>query len=131
MGYCFLIGGTYAVSLKLGSPNKDFFWPQAIPTTIFASGVMGLFVSLESVWNEKMSPQAKHIAATLGELTFGVYLIHPFFVNTFGKLPIGTYVLASNAGSHLSMFVVTVIFFAASLSLCYVLSKIPLLKRTV
>jgi surface polysaccharide O-acyltransferase-like enzyme len=131
MGYCFLVGSTYAVSLKLGSPNKDFFWPQAIPTTIFTAGIMGLFVSLESVYKEKMSLCAKRIAAVLGELSFGIYLIHPFFVNMFGKLSIGTYTMATNSGSHLSMLVVAIIYFVASLSLCYVLSKLPLLRKTV
>jgi surface polysaccharide O-acyltransferase-like enzyme len=131
LGYCFLVGGTYIVSLKLGAPNKDFFWPQAIPTTIFTAGVMGLFVSLESALNARIPPRVKKIIAVLGELTLGIYLIHPFFVNVFRRLPLGPLTLATNSGSHLNMFAIAAIYFISSLSLCYTLSKIPALRRVV
>ena len=129
-GYFAIVFSSYYMSLSNDSPSKDFFKMGSVPVIIFAVSIFILCLSLEDVFQQLPNKVSALIGKVSG-LTMGVYLSHKLFQELVGPIKVGPVVLGTNEGSSWDMFLCSVIYFFASVALCFVLSKIPYIKRIV
>lgn len=76
----------------------------------------------------KMQIKPRKMVLLLSNCTWGVYLIHPFFINVAVKLFKIDFLTTM---PYIKLFLFTVIIFCLSLLSTYVLRKIPLVKKLV
>ncbi|RKN82185.1 acyltransferase [Paenibacillus ginsengarvi] len=105
---------SYYMSVKFEKSYFSFFEQIRFPVLIFSIGVFSLFYSLEQRLRS-VPNKIKILIRKLSTLTLGVYFVHPLAISLFG-----------NSG-----IISLMVNFIASFLFCYVLSKVPYLRRMV
>ncbi|WPR95477.1 acyltransferase family protein [Klebsiella aerogenes] len=110
---------TCIISKIIKSPSQAFF---VYYSPFIASGAFSLFVIFDriNIKNNRISKFISHIS----KLTLGVYLIHPILIDYF-KINI------LESRSVYSLLIMTIIIFVASSVIIFLISKVPLIKKTV
>lgn len=93
------------------------------------SNVLAIFIvaSLFSVLKNNQKLKSKLIISKMGKLTLGVYLIHFIIEKTLLKFGINANMINPILGNILVTLIIAVI----SYLLCFIISKIPIIKKTI
>ena len=127
-GYLLTVISSYYLSTHFLSPRKDFFETQRIPVIIYCSSIFALFVCSFSNINTKL----KLIFSELGNLSFGIYLIHPLLMALIKDIHLtGPIAFTINKGGNFNMFLGAVFYFVLSGVIIFFISKIPLVKKLI
>lgn len=100
------------------NPYNEEFEYLSLGVAVMAMSVFGLFTFIKSNQNKAV--------LTLSNATWGIYLIHPFFINLIIKF-LKIDMLSEFAYIKLLIFFIVV--FALSFVTTYILRKIPLIKK--
>ena len=130
-GFLVTVLFTLYVSLRDGVPNKVFIsCIGSIGVVLMAMGLFGLGYALEP--KLQTCPNVlKRLLLTLGESSFGIYLIHIAVMHLYNHGTIPFLPLYSNEGNLLQMFIGAIIYFAASALLCWCGKQIPGVRKIV
>lgn len=128
--YYLLFVCTYVISQVAKQPRKDFFGGDKLPVMLFAISVFCLMYSYEGRL-QKISQKMKKIIATVASVSMGIYFVHPLVMHFVGNIKILGIEFTNNQGSIVSMFLGAVVYFIVSFVICYIASKIPVLKKLV
>ena len=117
---------TAIISKKNGYPTQTFYG-YLMPNVLgMAVAVYIFFKKRVSKW--KFSERMKKIIVKISQISFGMYLIHDFFIILFSKyLNITT--MSFNA--IISVPFITICVFALSMFVVYLLSKIPYVNKYI
>ncbi len=115
--------GTNRLSLPAGEIVGTFKGYLNFPAVIQAVGVMIFFKYCP--WERFLSDNSQKALKNVAKYTFGIYLIHMYLVE---QLPILTGV---NSSSFWWRTLGAVLMFGISAGICWVISKIPVLKKCV
>ena len=117
---------TAAISKKNGYPTQTFYG-YLMPNVLgMAVAVYIFFTKRVSKW--KFSEKMKKIIVKISQISFGMYLIHDFFIILFSRyLNITT--MSFNA--IISVPFITICVFALSMFVVYLLSKIPYVNKYI
>ncbi|TXE34112.1 acyltransferase family protein [Serratia marcescens] len=102
-----------------GQPSQAFF---VYYSPFIATASISLFMLFERL-TVKNNAFSKAINST-AKLSLGIYLIHPVFIDIFKPM------ILESTSLHLLLFM-TMIIFVISGSITFLLSKIPIIKKTV
>ncbi|HBV68430.1 MAG TPA: hypothetical protein DEF04_09755 [Clostridiales bacterium] len=116
---------TNIISMRAGKADSTFYSYFA-PNVATASIALFLFFKYE-VSKIRFNKNTVKIISMLSDSSFGIYLIHDFFIMLMLKAGIDTL----NYNVVLSVPLVAVTIFAASFAASFIIGKIPLLKRMV
>lgn len=114
--------GTTALSFADGALNSTLKGYNNFPAVL--QGV-GVFIAFKYIPWEKILKKGKYLFLSMSKYTFGVYLIHMFFVsNAPVMLGIDTASILWRIGGAVLIFIICEI-------ICVGISKIPVLKRII
>ncbi len=122
-GLIFTVIFTYLMSNDMGKTYmlayRNFFFNNVL----FSSAV---FVFIKSKFSKvQFSEKKAKVLSTLSSLTFGVFIIHPFFIEVFRtELP-------ENMAESFKILMFWLIVLTITFALCFVISKIPVLKKLI
>ncbi len=122
LGAAVTIGGTRALSVRAGAFNDILFGYFSPNVACMAVAVFVLFRYVLGVSDERSRRQR---LGGLAKITFGVYLVHDFFIQLLRHFGITTL----SFSPALSVFVLSAGVFLASVLVVWPLSKVPLLGR--
>lgn len=120
--YIITIYGTYWISMEKGQPNETFF-RYFLPTT-YCAGI-GIYVFIQHF---RLPPSAVKIMKHIAPLTFGVYLLHDYFL-TYFLLDLG-WIDWEISPLYSIPWTVCAVFFSA-LPLVFLLRKIPIIGKWI
>ena len=122
VGFLTQFFGTNFLSLSSGEIVQTFKGYLNFPAVLQSVAVFTLF---KYSCRKLKSNKIERICLKLSKYTFGVYLTHYYFVD---KLPL---LMNINAGSIYWRTIGAIFIFIISTILCYVLSKIPMLRKCI
>lgn len=120
----FTIVATYFFSVYKGYASEAFYNYLIINTLLVAVAIFTLFKNRIS--KIKTSNKFNNIVIKISKLTFGVYLVHDFFIIFFSMLEINSSIPLS-----LATPIIAIIIFILSLICSYIISKIPILNKYI
>ena len=115
--------GTYAISLRAGQLAEAFYSARSLAVLAMSVAV---FVSARAMW-PAATRKENRLLKTVAECSFGVYLIHDFFLVFLGGRGF-TPALFSRAVSPL---LVNLAYFCLCLGAVYLIRKIPLARKYI
>lgn len=115
--------GTNRLSLPAGEIVGTFKGYLNFPAVLQAVGVMIFFKYCP--WEKFLSDNCQNILNNVTKYTFGIYLIHIYLVE---QLPI---LIGVNSSSFWWRTLGSVLIFGISASICWMIAKIPVLKKCV
>lgn len=123
LGWFIQFEGTNILSLNSGELTTTFKGYTNFPAVLQAVGIFVLF----KYWRFKghLKRLIENICSKLSKYTFGVYLIHFYLVD---KVPGLINVDSSSIGWRT---IGPIFIFAISVVLCYIASKIPIIRKTI
>lgn len=86
-----------------------------------------LVVTIFCFFKEKWNSKSEGIISILGDLSFGIYLIHFFVEKLLLKLDINAYLINAVVGNLFTTFII----FEISAVICYGISRIPYVKKLI
>ncbi|MFV8985358.1 acyltransferase [Serratia fonticola] len=110
---------TIIISNYLGSPSQAFFVYYSPFIAIATVSIFLLFIKIDI-----QHSKATHLIKFISDLTLGVYLVHPIIIDYF-KIQI------LNSTNALSLLGMSFFIFIISLLITLIISKTPILKKTV
>lgn len=114
---------TQVVSLKLNAPTT-LFYSYLAPNVVLTSAALFLFFK-NHLAKINWGPNGLKVISLLSTLSFGMYLVHDFFIILATKIGLTT--LAFNA--LLAVPAIAVFVFTGSFIVAYLLAKLPVIKR--
>lgn len=114
---------TSLVSLKINAPTT-LFYSYLAPNVVLSSAALFLFFK-NHISKINWGPRGLKVISLLSGLSFGMYLVHDFFIILAAKLGLTT--LAFN--SFLAVPAIAIFVFMGSLIFAYLLSKLPIIKK--
>lgn len=112
-------------SKMLNKPISNFF-NEFYPNIVFYS--VFIFIVVKEVCSKiNFKDKAKKIIGTIGKNIFGIYLVHMLVKDFFDVFNINA--LMGNA--YISIPIVLLLTFIGSLTITYIISKIPIIKRII
>lgn len=117
---------TYIKSLQDGAINQDMY-AYLLPTTALTATAVFLFFK-NKVSKIKVSKKAEKVILLFSKVSFGMYLVHDFVIiflfKTFNLTPQAVNFIAAAP-------VITLVVFAISFVIVFVINKIPVLNRYI
>lgn len=114
--------GTSFVSIRAGK-GVELFYENMSPVTMMEAVMV--FVLVKSVWEERpLSQRCTRIVTELSSCTFGIYLLHAFMIRLCDMAGLTTFMSPA-----ISIPLVSVIVFIASLIVVYLLRRIPVFRK--
>lgn len=122
--YILTVEMTIRYSQQLGEPSGYFCDPASLTILCMAAAV---FLFAKHAFSQtSFSGRSKRILLRLSASSFGVYLVHPFFIERLQiTLPASPVYLIAG------MPLLALLIYALSLCVSLILSRIPVLKKTV
>lgn len=120
----FTIFATCFISLKNGVANP-FFYDYLLPNTLFISSMVFILFKFK-FQNGLKNNIINNIVLTLSKHSFGIYLIHDFFIIILSKLGIN-----SSINPILAVPFITLLIFILSYFSIWLLSKIKFLNKVI
>ena len=116
-------GLTYFYSLKMGKPDYRFFNYLNFNVLLESTAV---FVLLSNI---KLNPgeKTKKLILNLSKYSFGVYLIHPLFIDILNRHGLST----SSFNPFVSVIALALIVYFVSLIISAIINQMPLLKKYI
>lgn len=121
--FVLIIIGTYAVSAIAGEA-RDYFYAYTTPFVLIIS--VSVFI-LAKDYFLKGHRHCSSAISTISAVSFGIYLIHPLFINMMVATPF----FSTPAYALLTVPVVSIIVFLVSFAASWVLNRIPGLRRYI
>ena len=115
--------GTNRLSLPAGEIVGTFKGYLNFPAVMQAVGVMIFFKYCP--WKKILNKDSQSALKSVAKYTFGVYLVHEYLVEQLPRL------IGINSSSFWWRTGGAVLMFGISTSICWVISKIPILKRCI
>lgn len=117
-----IVGTVVISSTPAGADSRLLGYLQ--PNVVFMA--VSVFLMMKQIFEEnEFSEQVRKVIAGLSDLCLGIYMIHTFVQN---KL---TDVGLTSVSFHglFSVPVITIIIFICSMICCYLISKVPVMKK--
>lgn len=125
VGAFITMAGTYYFSLKQGF-GYEMFYEYTMPNNVLVS--IGVFLFFKyNINEEKLSSGIKRGILTLSKLSFGVYLLHDFFI--YAMRAVG--ITSNTICPLLSIPLFSIVIFLLSNAVVFIISKIPILKKYI
>lgn len=113
------IFGTYYLTIRDNAINSTYKGYNNLPCVVYSLGVFILIKNISSKANNKIIG----LFTSLSKYTFGIYLIHIFVINGFERIT-----GLDNTSLLYRLIVPFIIFFVAA-GICWIIKKIPVIKR--
>jgi hypothetical protein len=132
LGYALIVVLSWALEDSTGMPPQYFLGHLRFPDILFGSCVFLLFYSLKNQF-ASLGQKGRKILSTLSGISLGIYLVHPlmgWMIRDFSFLKnngISEFLLQTPQGNII--YILTT--FLASISLCFIMSQIPSVKKLV
>lgn len=127
MSFVILVSGTIYLSRRNGAATEMLFDNTSCFVILMATA---MFILIKEMINEKnFSNKFISVVKKLSSLTFGVYLVHEFFIYYTYPYYFGFSLDYTLTYSGIRIFVVTLFVAIASFLLSYLLSYIPFVKK--
>ncbi len=118
----FIIYSTWVMTVSSNSMDATFYYINGFPVLI---GAIGLFVFVKHAnWGH---PFVRLIGAT----TTGIYLMHYIVIDLAKRGLFGVRLSATNPNPYIGIPITSIVVFAVSSLITWVLLKIPVVRRTV
>lgn len=127
MGYSLTVVSSYYISIKNGTPQKDFFQYSRIPVIIFSVSIFMFFVSLEP-WLQNRKKKVKKIISEVASLTMGIYFSHVIIKEFLGNK---LWLFTDNSGRNITMLLGAILYFTVSVMVCFIIANIPYINKIV
>jgi surface polysaccharide O-acyltransferase-like enzyme len=115
-------------TLYLYSKDTSVYAYISPSTVILSVGIFSLFLNLDKTFNA-LSARAKKLVAEISNLIFGVYLLLTLAVQVFTR--INFTIPHTSLPTIIDLPLVAFIFFICILSIVFLLSRIPYLKKII
>lgn len=126
LGVIFTIGATFGLSNWLNLPMGCFLGNLTLNTFIVSVAVFTFFK--QHLNKPVNSPKTQNLIMFISKCTFGVYLIHPFFIEALNKF---ANINTLSFNPIISIPVISIVVFLASLMVSILFNKIPVLNKWI
>jgi len=126
---CFLGSGLIALRFN---QFPALFYDNAAPNVALYAASFFIIAKEASPWIEAhLNAGTKGLVLSLSSASFGIYLIHPVFIDIFNHGRLGLVLNATIGHSAWSIPVTSIVIYVCSFLAVLGIQKIPLLKKTV
>lgn len=123
LGFAFVFGGTYAMSMRTGSLYQNFLEGMSIGVALMAAGIFGTIKAIDI----KLSGAVSFAVTYISKASFCIYLVHIFFIYIF--LLFGFSVTAIPC--IISIPLLSAAIMLLSIFVYRVISRIPIINRWI
>lgn len=106
--------------------KNEFMYKYLIPTQLFYSASLFVF-AMDKLKEIKVDDNTEKKITSLSEMTFGMYLVHDFFIIALEEVGITTLLFIP----FISVPLLTILVFVLSFGLVWCINKIPILNKYI
>lgn len=129
IGIVGIVGSTYFVSMRKGSPVNSIFEELSLPVLFYGSGVLLLVYRMRDLL-DRMSGFCKKGIEEIASVSLGIYFMHCMVIWIFYSFCIVGISFSRDAGIW-QMLLCAVCYYLISLVLALLIKQIPFVKRLV
>lgn len=121
--------GTYYLTIKNQGIFDEYLYSYLAPNTIIAGGACFILIKYLAINSALLQRESiQKVTKTISSCSFGIYLVHPVFLYLLKNGCLGFELSAFSGNTLLYVPLTSVLVFALSLFVIFIIKKIPTLK---